>query len=105
MPTKYRGDIMTTSLVRTTVQNSYGEKMRLIVTATQTDNDFNGNPMALIQIWTEPTDNYNGNLWYPKIKGIRHRKDHSYKVYMYQDIHYTLEVFIRTLQNSLLGLN
>jgi hypothetical protein len=104
MPTIFRGDNMTTSLHRTTVQNSYGEVMRLIVTAEQTDNDFNGNPMVLVQVWTDETANYRGNVWYPKIKGQRVRKDRKYKVYMYGDINNTVDIFIRTLQNSLLGL-
>lgn len=94
---------MPTAIKQVKVQNQYGEMRDLIITAQSTDNDFNGNPMALFQIWTTPTEDYNGMLWYPKIKGYRDRKDNAYKGYIHGGIDTSLDIFVKHLQEALLN--
>jgi hypothetical protein len=95
---------MSSAIKEVTLQNKYNERQTFIITIQQTDNDFNGNPQALCQIWTKRQDGGNGNLWYPKIKGFRHRNDRTYKTQVHGGMNNTLDVFIKIFQNSMMGL-
>lgn len=55
-----------------------GTKTHITITGERTDNDINGNPQWLLQVWS----GYN-QLYYPKIKGHRKRTDQRYKVQGY----------------------
>jgi hypothetical protein len=105
MPTKLRGDNMGTMCKEVRLQNAHCEWLDLFITMEQVDNDFNGNPMVVFQIWTKPQGEFMGNVWYPKMKGFRTRKDYKYKSYMHGGLYNTFEVFVKTLQNQLMGLN
>lgn len=74
----------------------------VVVTAQRTENDFNGNPQALVQVWTTVNG---GHVWYPKMKGYRDRNDMSYKVQAWQGMDEAIEEllvrFELTLNNRL----
>lgn len=76
-----------------------GETKHLItVTAVPTENDYNGNPQWLVQVWTSSN---NGHIWYPKVKGYRERKDDTYKVTGYQGIQNIVKDFVTRFELSL----
>jgi hypothetical protein len=71
----------------------------ITVTAVRTENDVNGNPQCLMQVWTTVNS---GNVWYPRVKGYRERKDDMYKVSTYsldQAISTLVERFEHALNN------
>jgi hypothetical protein len=84
------------SIIKNFIINSGTMNHNILVTAQKTDNDYNGNPQYLVQVWT----GIDGHVWYPKLKGYRDRKDNSYKMQSY-DIHKTLNHFVNKFENHI----
>jgi hypothetical protein len=70
----------------------------VVVTAQRTENDVNGNPQALIQVWTTVNG---GHVWYPKMKGYRDRNDMSYKVQVWQGLDMAITEFMLRFELTL----
>jgi hypothetical protein len=89
------------SIIKPYTINSGTMEHRILVTANQVDNDYNGNPQYVVQVWVFGQGSETGHIWNPKLKGYRDRKDQSYKIQAYnlkEDLNRFVEEFEKHIQ-------
>lgn len=78
------------------VNTSFLYSRRVLATIERTENDANGNPKYLIQVWS----GLDGVIWYPKIKHYRERKDNKYSTSSHCGIEHTLDMFMERFESA-----